>query len=147
MVQCNKCLQNKSRSDFYTDSRNRSGIETQCKACRCARQRQRLSTAEGLAKHRKCSRDGIQRLKDAAYEAYGGYRCVCCGETEPNFLSLDHIHNDGAIHRKEVSGSNFYRWLRDRDYPPILQILCMNCNVGRHRNGGICPHRVEVYHG
>lgn len=21
------------------------------------------------------------------------------------------------------------------------QLLCFNCNCGRHRNGGVCPHK------
>ena len=27
-----------------------------------------------------------------------------------------------------------------RNFPDFLQILCFNCNCGRNRNGGICPH-------
>lgn len=82
-------------------------------------------------------------LRDAAYEAYGGKRCVCCGETTEQFLSIDHVHNDGAKHRREeMNGSStaIYRWLKKNGYPPGFQVLCMNCNFGKARNGGICPH-------
>jgi hypothetical protein len=34
--------------------------------------------------------------REAVYAAYGGYKCNCCGESEPMFLSIDHIDNDGA---------------------------------------------------
>jgi hypothetical protein len=27
------------------------------------------------------------------------------------------------------------------DFPPGFQLLCSNCNHGRARNGGICPHK------
>src|SRR5947207_426993 len=39
------------------------------------------------AKHRK-------KLKDAAYKAYGGFICRCCGVTDEAFLTLDHIKRD-----------------------------------------------------
>ena len=74
-------------------------------------------------------------------EAYGGAVCSCCGETEPLFLSIDHINEDGAEMRKiHGSGIDFYRWLKKHDYPGGFQVLCMNCNLGKAINGGQCPH-------
>jgi hypothetical protein len=85
------------------------------------------------------------RVRRAAFEAYGGFSCVCCGETEEMFLSLDHVNGDGAQHRRHIaaqSGSNsLYVWLKKNGYPPGFQVLCMNCNQGRHRNKGVCPHK------
>lgn len=85
------------------------------------------------------------RLRSEAFEAYGGYRCACCGETEPVFLSIDHIHNDGAEQRRRGdygrNGTSFYHWLRKNGYPAGYQVLCLNCNIGKHRNGGVCPHK------
>lgn len=84
------------------------------------------------------------RLQYAAIMAYGGYVCSCCGETEPMFLSLDHVNNDGKQHRAKLGtlgGAKFYKGLRDRGYPEGFTVLCMNCNQGRHRNGGVCPHK------
>jgi hypothetical protein len=26
------------------------------------------------------------------------------------------------------------------NFPPEFQILCFNCNLGRSRSGGVCPH-------
>jgi len=74
--------------------------------------------------------------------AYGGYRCACCGEGEPMFLTLDHINNGGSKQRRQLgAGSQIFVWLRKRGYPPGFQVLCSNCNLGRHRNGGTCPHK------
>jgi hypothetical protein len=100
------------------------------------RQRYRDNRAAVLADRREYT----QRLKHAAFMAYGGYGCACCGESEPKFLSLDHINNDGNEHRKTVPAHALYRWLRDNNYPPIMQVLCMNCNFGKRMNGGVCPH-------
>jgi hypothetical protein len=80
------------------------------------------------------------------FEAYGGYKCNCCGENEPMFLSIDHIDNDGANERKSGkycgSGTGFYQWLRKSKFPLGYQVLCMNCNTGKHKNGGVCPHQI-----
>jgi hypothetical protein len=82
------------------------------------------------------------QLRHDAIMAYGGYRCACCAETDPVFLTLDHINGDGARHRRRVgAGNGLLAWLRKRSYPPGFQVLCWNCNVGRHRNGGDCPHK------
>ncbi len=82
------------------------------------------------------------RLRHEAMLAYGGYRCVCCGEQEPMFLTLDHIKNGGTRERKEISGAtNLFTRLRNKGYPPVMQVLCSNCNHGRYRNGGVCPHK------
>jgi len=76
--------------------------------------------------------------------AYGGF-CTCCGEKTLEFLTLDHINNDGAAHRKELLGRNvggnvFYKKLRLLGYPPGLQVLCWNCNASKQFFGG-CPHK------
>jgi hypothetical protein len=80
-------------------------------------------------------------------KAYGG-KCVCCGENHPSFLTLDHINNGGAKHRKQVfslsKGGSFWWWAKKENYPSILQLLCFNCNCGRQVNKGICPHNKEV---
>lgn len=40
--------------------------------------------------------------------------------------------------------TTFLQWLKDNKYPKGFQVLCTNCNTGRHRNGGICPHKDPV---
>lgn len=83
--------------------------------------------------------DYRKKLKDDAFKQYGGYVCFCCGETNPLFLTLDHKNNDGGKHRKKL-GNYIYFQLRREGWPPIMQVACYNCNCGRARNGGVCPH-------
>lgn len=83
-------------------------------------------------------------VRDEVYRAYGGYKCSCCGETERAFLSVDHVNNDGAAHKKAFNlktGEQMYRWLKRNNFPAGFQILCMNCNWGKRNNKGICPHQ------
>lgn len=100
----------------------------------------------------KCAEDHNRRtnLRDlrrkvAAFNAYGGPRCNCCGETTVQFLTIDHINGGGNAHRKEIGkgggGGAMYCWLKRNNYPSGFQVLCFNCNIGRHINGGICPHK------
>lgn len=92
------------------------------------------------------SRNARKRVRQETFAAYGGM-CVCCGEQILGFLTIDHIFDDGAKHREEIglkgkSGTPLYRWLRSQKFPKDrYQILCFNCNCGRARNGGICPHQ------
>ena len=83
-----------------------------------------------------------KNLKKEVMAHYGGH-CVCCGEDCLDFLTLDHINNDGAIQRRtrKLTGWNLYRHMvKKNDYPDDLQLLCMNCNWGK-RWTGVCPHK------
>lgn len=86
-------------------------------------------------------------LKDAVFSHYG-YICVCCGETNLTFLTIDHVNSDGAQHRKKLGRGGhtvtMYRDIIKRNFPPDFQILCYNCNCGRARNNGICPHQTPA---
>ena len=104
--------------------------------------------AEIRAKESEKSKRNQDRCRQEVYAAYGGYKCNCCGETEKMFLSIDHVHNDGAAMKKAKlysgNGTGFYQWLRKNKFPSGFQVLCMNCQVGKHKNGGICPHKQKV---
>lgn len=77
--------------------------------------------------------------RSLVHEHYGG-KCSCCNESEPLFLEIDHINNNGSEHRRKI-GKNLYPWIVRNGYPGDLQLLCSNCNQGKKRNGGICPHK------
>lgn len=74
-----------------------------------------------------------------------GKSCLCCGETNLNFLTLDHKggNGSGSKHRKEVGirGVSMYRWIILNNYPELFQVMCFNCNLGRAVNDNVCPHR------
>lgn len=93
------------------------------------------------------NRRANRKLKVQTLAAYGGAVCVCCGETQMEFLTLDHVNGDGAAHRKRLgmAAFRFYRTLRAQDYPndPPLQILCRNCNWAKGVDG-TCPHQLKL---
>lgn len=80
-----------------------------------------------------------KKLRLEVINAYGG-KCVCCGETEERFLTLEHTWHDGAEHRK--AGKKVYQDLRGKGFPQDkgLTIMCWNCNMAT-RYGEPCPHK------
>lgn len=83
------------------------------------------------------------RLEILNYYSNGNIKCNCCGESELHFLSLDHINNDGYTHRKTVGfARQLYMWIKRNNFPPIFQVLCMNCNFAKGKIG-YCPHVIK----
>lgn len=83
-----------------------------------------------------------RKLRLEAIEHYGG-KCACCGEFRIQFLTIDHINNDGAEHRRELGNRNIYEWLKKNNYPKDgFRVLCYNCNCSIG-NYGYCPHELE----
>ena len=80
-----------------------------------------------------------QRLRLEAIKNYGG-KCACCGESEMNFLCIDHIGGGGNKHRKEITTKSIGEWLYVNKYPKGFQVLCHNCNMAEGIYG-ICPHK------
>lgn len=83
-----------------------------------------------------------RKLKSIVFSHYskGTPTCACCGETILQFLTIDHINNDGGAHRAKIGANNIYPWLKRNNYPEGFQVLCFNCNCGKSVNKGTCPH-------
>jgi hypothetical protein len=126
----------------YKNKLNNQGI---CHTCRNPKKDLEhvncLTCRNKFASNMKARRDEQKR---AVYEYYSpnGVKCACCGEKELAFLSIDHINGGGKRDCKE-NGSALSQRLFRQGFPEGFQILCMNCNHGRYRNGGICPHKGE----
>ena len=103
-------------------------------------QRYRAGHPESVVKGNKAAND---KRRTQVIAGYGG-ACECCGETEPAFLTIDHPKNDGARDRKRIrkAGVNLYARLIKLGFPRNrYRLMCFNCNCGRARNGGVCPHK------
>ncbi|MFA5380295.1 MAG: hypothetical protein WC455_31325 [Dehalococcoidia bacterium] len=84
-------------------------------------------------------RKKVAERRNTLIDGYGG-KCVCCGETTREFLTLEHINGGGRAHRRSLGGSKaVYQDVIDRGFPPEFTLLCMNCNFAK-RFGRKCPH-------
>ena len=80
----------------------------------------------------------IHKLWKQAYEFFGP--CATCGETNLKFLSISHIHDNGAERRRngEKQGPKLLSEFRKMGWPESLKedfcFECFNCNCSRgHR--------------
>lgn len=137
---CARCGLVKDEKKFQRSFGN--AYKNTCKACEAKRER--------------------ARLKLAMFDALG-QRCNCCGETHPDFLTLDHVKNDGAELRlsrvirnakqlglkpSAIERGN-RRWNEQQIYRLAIregwpkdkyQVLCMSCNFAKGHFGE-CPHK------
>lgn len=96
-----------------------------------------LPGARERARKRFLEQERGRLIKFEFIAEYGGH-CACCGESNPLFLTIDHIHGRTD---KKYRGWRLYENLKRAGWPKDgLRLLCFNCNSGRQINGGICPH-------
>lgn len=134
---CAKCRRERPHSAF--PSAGVRGLDSYCTSCSAIVKRERYR--KNPAPYLKNARRQNAKLKAQALQAYGG-SCRCCGEDNPVFLAIDHIHGGGGAHRKTVgSGLEMYRWLKNNRFPDGLAVLCHNCNWAKYVTGDCCPHK------
>ena len=87
---------------------------------------------DGRSRYRELRSDTIEKL--------GGV-CVCCGESEKKFLTIEHVNGGGRQHRADRGTSGILRDIRDSGYDQeMFKVLCYNCNCSKGR-WGYCPHQ------
>lgn len=133
-VSCDPCLQDHRASTAARRSRRSDG--GLCRAC---------GVPSGGRSHCRFCLDKISdRIRALKYEVFAAYGniCACCGESEKMFLQIDHIAGGGKKDRDAgLFSATWYRWLKRSGFPKDYQLLCANCNWGKHLNGGVCPHQ------
>ncbi len=148
---CHRCKTELPVASYYKNVRGWDGLGVWCKTCTKAykiehyNKNKAASHARGkrwaLANPEKTKsyyRKSRRNLRDRVLSALGN-KCACCGESRYEFLSVDHINNDGAKHRKSVK-SCIYWDIEKQGYPKEkFQILCHNCNFSKGAYGE-CPH-------
>lgn len=140
---CEKCRQirlekEKARIEKYK-------ITNQC-IC-CGKKKSEEEKYQFCDKCRLKKKIKRQEIRQTIFDHYG-QKCNCscgCNVTNPNHLTLDHIENNGAEHRKQVGKSEFfYRWVIKNNFPDDLQILCFNCNCAKSNYGGCLEEDIKV---
>lgn len=155
-VYCKPCLtayragkERKYKADYYARNAERERDRARSKYWRDpekyrAKSRKENRDPEEYAIHKQRVQERQKAIREEVFAAYGGFVCACCGEREEIFLTIDHIDGCGGPQRREQGlGSRFYGWLRKNGFPPGYRVLCFNCNLGRAKNGGVCPHETR----
>jgi hypothetical protein len=140
---CNKCNIRKDLNLFHQHKTTRDGYYHTCKECNNKISKETYH--KNKIRSRILNRLHRFRLKQEIFNKYGGFICACCKETEPIFLTLDHMNNNGAEERR-IHGNveKLWSWLKRNNFPEGYQVLCFNCNAGKHLNNGICPHKRNI---
>lgn len=135
---CKVCLRELPLDQFGRRENGSHIRRRECKECQYARiekwRRANMLRVRANAKHRR----SVIRLE--MIMAYGG-KCVCCGESEPQFLSIDHINGGGKQERDALFGVfGLVAHLKRQGWPKgSHQLLCHNCNSAKGFYGE-CPH-------
>ncbi len=140
-MNCKYCSVYLTENNCYPSDFKRGGYI--CKDCRKKSYKKNVSKV----KESQYCKNKILTLKEKIFSEYGN-KCECCGQTVWQFLSIDHIDNTGAEHRKNENmgrnaGKIMYQWLKNNNYPKDgFRLLCMNCNacIGFH---GFCIHTIK----
>lgn len=123
---CSVCRKYKIISEFGTCVTSYTGYFGYCKLCTRWRQRTKnlLSKLEFILE-------------------YGG-KCICCGETGIDFLTVEHIGGNASIGDMSFGGALIAN-LKVRGWPKDkYTVLCFNCNCCK-KFGRPCSHNVEEY--
>lgn len=136
-----------NKKEWKREYRKRKIACKECPSCGCRPARVGVTLCElchtTRQKYYKLKRDETYNI---IFKRYGEF-CTCCGETDREFLTIDHIDGNGNKHRKEVKragGVGFYQKLVQLGLPEGFRTRCFNCNIAAYHNGGVCPHQVEV---
>jgi len=105
------------------------GFQILCFSCQFLKQRN-VWNLKNVTSVQKSYSKYKKSIKLKCLKHYGE-KCAMCGEGDCDVLTLDHVNNDGAKHRRKTrkSGSAFYLMLQQKGFPdnPPLQTLCANC--------------------
>jgi hypothetical protein len=151
---CLNCKAEKSNTDFNKCKNTIDKLQSWCKSCKneYRRNRRRLNIGcnadeykNNREKHLLTCKRRNARYRQVVIEHYSPKLCcVKCGFDDIRALSIDHKNSDGASHRKELNGKNFYKWLIENQFPSNFQVLCMNCQfIKRHEENEYRTHDKE----
>lgn len=163
---CSKCKEIKP-FDCFSPRKETGGYFSRCKMCRRSvwnensvefnqARRNHYSNKEKLRnrssvyaknyriKHKerlnKELREKWRKIRYDVLQKYGA-KCVCCEETNLEFLVIDHVLVNGAKERKELGGTTgVYKKILKTEISPEYRVLCHNCNSAMYFYG-YCPHQ------
>lgn len=106
------------------------------------RSKRYTKTDKFRANRRTYQKKKRQEFWKLIFEKYGEV-CECCKESNKGFLTIDHV-NGGGNKKDGRDKMGMLRRLAKGPKNPEFRILCFNCNCGRQRCNGVCPHKHEA---
>lgn len=118
-----------------------------CDVCRLYQANKHREYREKRPELKQLKLEQRRQLKREVIDKYGG-KCECCGESNWQFLAIDHKNGDGGVERKKLYGSQgggsgrWYLKLKKEPRRDDLRVLCHNCNLAIAFYGE-CPHEIK----
>lgn len=135
MKTCSKCNLEKEPTEFYKQSRNKDGLQHQCKVCANSY----MQTESTKAKYRIRSTNGAVNKAKTFAEFKATCQCVRCGENDP--VCLDFHHTDPSTKFMSIVDMvRVYSWNRTKEEIAKCVCLCSNCHRKVHAGRFILPH-------
>lgn len=126
LKQCIKCdiiLTEENWSNY-----NKKAKHYICKSCRQAQEKIRHIID---VDYNKKQLNRYHQRRSAVIHAYGDF-CLQCGEDDYYKLTIDHINNDGYLHRKLLNNHVIDYLYNNPTDKNNYQILCYNCNCSKN---------------
>lgn len=144
---CGLCRQVLPLSAFHMAKSSKASKkhrrQSYCKPCgvKWGKEWRKRNIAWARIRSRRLGKRWRVKMRMMALRRYGGNppKCRCCGESNIEFLGIDHIGGRGGVHRKQI-GSHLAERLGRMGWPSGYRVLCHNCNLSRGYYG-YCPHR------
>lgn len=127
---CQRCIDN--HKTYKRKRYKQQVVNGLCTQCNKPTNDTKRLCVQCWEKRFRLSSERQQRLKLAAFDAYGGPVCAMCGFDNTAVLEIDHINGGGRQHLKTIGPGRFYFWLQQNNYPEGFRVLCPTCNKLAH---------------
>jgi hypothetical protein len=123
---CSKCL--KKRAHFAQIRKKKFKKLGICVDCSNKVKKHHIRCEKCLQIVRDSGKKYDLKKKKECLIKYSKGKCCCkyCGIKDLRVLTIDHINNNGASHRKKIK-DKIYEFLIKRKFPTGYQVLCINC--------------------
>lgn len=122
---CARCEHTLPASAFHKNRRRRDGLQTYCRTCKTAIQRD-WYRRRGASQR---ARNNSYKARNARYlwDYLAAHPCVDCGETDPVVLEFDHVRGEKVNALSNMATRQFSLAKLDAEIAKC-QVRCANCH-------------------
>jgi len=103
------------------------GYRTLCANCNVKEHLSNKRLSLSMSKEAIRSRAGTAKTKQQVMAKLGGV-CTECGKDDIDILTVHHVNNNGAEHRRTLNSGRYYVALLKADKWDDLECRCFSCN-------------------